>query len=122
MPLKTLNHREEDLQLKSNPETISGIKLLEALVILTKKISDSLKFQLSAEQIDSLAEEHRQVMAQIKKIPEAEMKHHQTLLKNIQKQVQFVQKDLNNYHEAVKDKLVSFGRKRKQINAYNAMA
>jgi phage host-nuclease inhibitor protein Gam len=108
--------------LKSNPETISGIKLLEALVILTKKISDSLKFQLSAEQIDSLAEEHRQVMAQIKKIPEAEMKHHQTLLKNIQKQVQFVQKDLNNYHEAVKDKLVSFGRKRKQINAYNAMA
>jgi len=117
-----LNHREEDLQLKSNAETLSSIKLLEALVIVTRKISDSLKFQLSAEQIDSLAQEHHQVMEQIKKIPESEMKYHQTIIQNIHNQVQFVQKELDKYHDAVKEKLISFGRKRKQINAYNAMS
>ena len=100
---------------------MSSIEILESLVTVSKKISDSLKFQLSAEQIDDLAQEHRQVMEQIKKVPKAELKPHKTLLKNIHEQVQLVQKDLDNYHEAVKEKLITFDRKRKQINAYNAL-
>jgi phage host-nuclease inhibitor protein Gam len=117
------NHRAEDLQLISKTDkNLTGIEQLRALVAITKKISESLKYQLTAEQIDVLVEEHKQVMAKLAKVPKAEMKQHQDLLKNIQKQVQFVQKELDNYHDAVKDKLISFGKKRKQINAYNALA
>jgi phage host-nuclease inhibitor protein Gam len=108
--------------LTSNPEQSSTIELLESLISVTKKISDSLKFQLSSEQIDSLAHEHRQVMAQIQKIPKVEMKNYKIILQNLSQQVQFVQKELDNYHDAIKDKLISFGRKRKQIHAYNAMS
>lgn len=106
----------------SKPEKLTCIKLLESLAVVSKKISDSLKFQLSAEQIDSLSQEHRAVMDQIKKIPRSEMKLHQQLLKNIHEQAQLLQKDLGNYHQVVKEKLVSFGRKRKQISAYNALS
>jgi phage host-nuclease inhibitor protein Gam len=122
MELKIHNHREEALQLISKPEKDATIKLLELLAAVTKKLSDALKFQLSAEQIDSLTQENKQVMAHIKKIPKAEMKKHQKLLQNIHKQVQFVQKELDSYHDAVKDKLITFGKKRKQINAYNAIS
>ena len=108
--------------MTSKSEKLTGIELLRALLAVTKKISESLKYQLSAEQIDALAQEHKQVLAQITKVPKAEMKQHQTLLKNIHKQVQFVQKELDCYHDAVKDKLISFGTKRKQINAYNALS
>jgi len=100
----------------------SSTKLLESLITVSQKISDSLRFQLSAEQIDDLAQEHKAVMEQIKTIPKTEMKHHQPILKNIQKQVQSLQEEMGNYHQAVKEKLISFGQKRKQINAYNAMS
>ena len=105
----------------SKTENKSSIELLESLFTVTKKISDSLKYQLTAEQIDSLAQEHHQVMAQLEKVQIVERKPHKELLKKIQLQVQFLQKELATYHEAVKEKLLSFGRKRKQINAYNAL-
>jgi len=108
--------------LISKSEKPTSIQLLEALATVTRKISDSLKYQLSAEQIDSLAKEHRQVMEQIQKIPKAELKPQQHMLKTIQTQVQNLQDELGNYHQAVKEKLISFGQKRKQVSAYNALS
>jgi phage host-nuclease inhibitor protein Gam len=121
MQLKIHNHKAGGLQLISKPEKDSSLKQLELLATVTKKMSDLLKFQLSAEQIDSLTQEHKLVMAQVQKIPKAEMKKHKQLLLNIHKQVQFVQEELNSYHDAVKDKLITFGKKRKQINAYSSL-
>lgn len=121
MSLNIRNHRGGGLQLISKPEKNSSLKQLELLATVTKKMSDLLKFQLSAEQIDSLTQEHKLMMAQVQKIPKAEMKKHKQLLRNIHKQVQFVQEELNSYHDAVKDKLITFGKKRKQINAYSSL-
>ncbi|KPA11206.1 hypothetical protein MHK_008589 [Candidatus Magnetomorum sp. HK-1] len=100
---------------------ISSIQLLASLSSIAKKITGALKDNSNAEQLDFLTQEHRQVMEQLKKVPASEMKEQKSLLKNIYEQIQTVQEDLVHHHQIIKEKLISHSKKRKQLNAYNAL-
>ncbi|MBF0452536.1 MAG: hypothetical protein HQK75_17675 [Candidatus Magnetomorum sp.] len=99
----------------------SSIQLLASLSNITKRISESLKQNATAEQLDSLSNEHQQVMEQLKQHPFTELKGSKSLIENVHSQVQSVREELSRHHHSIKEKLVSFSKKRKQLHAYNAL-
>jgi len=105
--------------LTSEPKTSSS-HVLASLSDITNKISESLKQNATAEQLNFLANEHRRVMEKLKKYAPTELKDNKPYLKNVYDQIQSVQKEMGVYHHTIKEKLLSFNKKRKQLNAYNA--
>lgn len=99
----------------------STLTLLKSLADLNAKIRNSLQLKLTSEQIDSMANEQRQIMMQIKRISTDRLKPYKELLQSIFEQVQTLQVELGTYQKAVKDQLISTGQKKKQISAYSAV-
>jgi len=107
--------------LTSDKQHTSSSQLLASLSDITNRISESLKKNANAEVLDSLANEHRYVMEQLKRNPTPALNKKKSMLMNVYGQVQSVQKEMNIQHQAIKEKLISFSKKRKQLNAYNAL-
>ena len=103
-------------ETETNTET-----LLTSLAELTANIRKSLKLKLTSEQIDAMADEQRQIMSQIKRIPTEALRPYKDSIQRIFDQIQTLQGELGTYQKAVKDQLISFGQKKKQISAYSAV-